>query len=96
MFLTTVPAPALSSRRGRMVRRVFEMLRDGIGRIIFHPPETALRHVLSLGRGKQVREVVKTNVELAPPKGRRPTDATWLREKDVCGFLPKAATPGWK
>jgi len=81
MVLTTVLTLALSSRRGRNIRRVFEMSCDGIGRMIFHPPETALRHVLSLGRGKQVREVVKTKVKLAPPKGRWPAGAAWLREK---------------
>jgi hypothetical protein len=53
MVLTTVLTPALSSRRGRNIRRVFELLCDGIGRMIFHPPETALRHVLSVRRGNR-------------------------------------------
>jgi hypothetical protein len=53
IFLTTVLTPALSSRRGRNVRRVFEMLCDGIGRMIFRPPEIILWYVLSLGRGNR-------------------------------------------
>jgi hypothetical protein len=53
MFLTTVLTPALSSRRGGNFCRVFEMSCDGIGRMIFRPPETALWFVLSLGRGKR-------------------------------------------
>jgi hypothetical protein len=53
MVLTTVLTPALSSRRGRNVRRVLGMTSDGIGRMIFRQPEISLWYVLSLGRGNR-------------------------------------------
>jgi hypothetical protein len=53
MVLTTVLAPALSSRRGRNVRRILGMSGDGIDRMIFRQPKISLWHVLSLGRGNR-------------------------------------------
>jgi len=38
--MTSALAPALSPRRGRIVRRAFENSYDGIGRTLIHNPET--------------------------------------------------------
>jgi hypothetical protein len=50
MFVvTTSLTPALSPRRGRNVRRVFGMLGDGIGRMIFRESENVQRRLLLPG-----------------------------------------------
>ena len=50
--------PALSPRRGRTVRRVFENTRDWIDRIVIRKPETVMAHLLSPGERIEVRAVI--------------------------------------